>query len=105
MAPARNKGRTFRLLCALPPRDFVNHRETKWTSLCVLSSTVAKSSGVFASAPSEAGWYSMRNCALSTRIRSSRFREERQSSDRENEDNELLHKKETELIYHEFKKS
>ena len=34
-----------------------------------------------------------------------RFREERQSSDRKNEDNELLHKKETRRMYHEFKKS
>src|SRR5580700_6522121 len=34
-----------------------------------------------------------------------RFGEERQSSDHKNEDNELLHKKETKGIYHEFKKS
>jgi xanthine/uracil permease len=34
-----------------------------------------------------------------------RFREERQSSDRKNEDNELLHKKETKGMYHKFKKS
>jgi hypothetical protein len=34
-----------------------------------------------------------------------RFGEERQSSDRNNEDNELLHKRETRAIYHEFKKS
>jgi hypothetical protein len=34
-----------------------------------------------------------------------RLREERQSSDRKNEENELLHTKETQGMYHKFEKS